>query len=161
MASQYFLLPHERSGAEIGTRRPGRPLLATALGLLGGGLAAAGTRLPLATLPGLGGVGYFDYQAIRAAVCLGIAVAVALCCLARFFRLALLGAGLLCGLLVATGLDLQHSVQEFTAKAGPETADVAGKVIQGIQPEIGAGMLLAGCLLCVCAGFLGLRMRVE
>ncbi len=155
-SSEFFLLPHEGSD---GSRRVYRPLVASVLGLGGGLLAAAGTRLPLATLPGLGSVNYFDYQSGRAALCLGVAVAVAVVCVVRFFRVALLGSGLLAGLLVATGLDLQRSLGELTANAGSETADLAGKVLRATRPEAGAGLLVAGCALCVLAGFVGIRSR--
>ena len=156
MASQFFLLPNERGD---GPRRGLRPLVGSLLGVVGGLLAAGGTRLPLATLPGLGAVNFFDYQSTRALLCLGVAVALALVCLVRFFRLALVGAGLLAGLLAATGLDLQRNLHDLTASAGPETAELAGKVLRATRPETGAGLLLAGCALCVLAGFVGILPR--
>lgn len=156
MASQFFLLPNERVD---GGRRNLRPLVATLLGAVGGLLAVSGTRLPLATLPGLGPVNYFDYQSARAAVCLGAAALVALLCIVRLFRCALLGSGLLGGLLIATGLDLQRSVSDLTANAGSGTAELAGKVLKATRPEIGAVLLAVGCTLCVLAGFIGIRPR--
>lgn len=156
MASQFFLLPNERGD---GTRRGIRPLVGSLLGVVGGVLAAGGTRLPLATLPGLGAVSYFDYQADRAALCLAVAGALILICLARFFRLALLGSGMLTGLLIATGLDLQRSLRDVTANAGSETTELAGKVLRATRPELGAALLMVGCALCLLAGFVGIRAR--
>ena len=141
-----------------GARRGGRPLVGSLFGLLGGLLVVGGTRLPLATLPGLGAVNFFDYQSGRAALCLGVAVALAVVFLVRFFRLALLGSGLLAGLLTATGLDLQRSLGDLTA-AGPETAELAGKVLRATRPEVGAALLAGGCALCVLAGFAGVSPR--
>ena len=156
MASGFFLLPNERGD---GSRRGPRPLVATLLGLVGGLLVAAGTRLPLATLPGLGGVNFLDYQATRAAVCLGIGAAVAILCLGRLFRFALLCSGIIVGLLVTTGLDLQRTLRELTVSATAETADLAGKVLKGTRLEVGATLLVVGCLLCILAGFIGIRPR--
>ena len=129
------------------------------LGLAGGLLAAGGTRLPLATLPGLGEVNFFDYQSMRALLCLGVALALALVCLVRFFRLALVGSGLRAGLIAATGLDLQRNLHELTASAGSDTAELAGKVLRATRLETGAGLLLTGCVLCVLAGFVGTNSR--
>lgn len=156
MASQFFLLPNERGD---GSRRGVRPLVGSLLGVAGGLLAAGGTRLPLATLPGLGAVNFFDYQADRAILCLVLAGAMILVSLARFFRLALLGSGVLAGLLIATGLDLQRSFRDLTATAGSETAELAGKVLRATRPEFGAGLLAAGCAFCILAGFIGIRGR--
>ena len=127
-------------------------------GLLGGLLVVGGTRLPLATLPGLGEVSFFDYQSGRAAICLGVGAVLAVVFLARFFRLALLGSGLLAGLLTASGLDLQRSLHDLTA-AGPETAELTGKVLRATHPEVGAALLAAGCGLCVLAGFVCVAPR--
>ena len=156
VASQFFLLPNERGD---GSRRGLRPLVGSLVGIVGGLLAAGGTRLPLATLPGLGQISYFDYQADRAAFCLAVAGAMILVCLARFFRLALLGSGVLTGLLVATGMDVQRSLRDLTVNAGAETADLTSKVLRSSRPELGAALLMVGCALCLLAGFVGIRAR--
>ena len=130
-------------------------LLAPALGVVGGAGVIGGMWLPLATLGGLGPVGFFDYNHTRVYACIAAAAVVAVCSVARCFRVVLLAAGGLGGLLVATGIDLYQALHEAMSLEGGELAQLAHQMVAHSALQPGAYLVPVCGLACALAGFLG------
>ena len=140
------------------TRR--RVLVASLLGAVGGAGVIGSMWLPLATMGGLGPVGFFDYSHPRVYLCIAAAAVVAVFSLARCFRVALLAAGVLCGLLVATGIDLVQALHEAASEGG-ELTQMANSMIAHSTLRAGAYLVSFCALACVAAGILGSAPRLS
>ncbi len=130
-------------------------LTASVLGAVGGAGVIGGMWLPLATLGGLGSIGFFDYSRARVYACIAAATIVAVFSLARCFRVVLLAAGLLVGLLAATGIDLYQALREAMSLDGGNLAQMAHQMVAHSALQGGAYLVPFCGLACVLAGILG------
>ena len=136
--------------------RPRRVLAASALGVVGGMGTAGGMWLPLATLGGLGSVGFFDYNHVRVYACVGAASLVVVFSVARRFRIVLLAAGVLCGLLLATGIDLYQALHDaMSMDGGSDLARMAKQMVAHSALQSGAYLVPFCVAASVAAGVVG------
>ncbi len=134
-------------------------VVASALGVVGGAGAIGGMWLPLATLAGLGSVGCFDYNHTRVYACIATGSLVIVFSAARCFRTVLLAAGVFCGLLAATAIDLYQALRDVMGTSGGELAQMARQLVAHSSLQVGAFVLPLCALACVVAGALGSSPR--
>ena len=132
-----------------------RPLIASVLGIVGGAGVIGGMWLPLANLAGLGPVGCFDYNHVRAYAYITLASLVIIFSIARCFRIVLVTAGLLCGLLAATGIDLYQTLCEVMSMNDGELSQMARQLVAHSSLQAGAYILPLCGVACIVAGMLG------
>ena len=132
-----------------------RLLVASLSGVIGGAGVIGGMWLPLASLAGLGSVGSFDYNHARVYACISMASLVVLFSIVRCFRVVLAAAGVLCGLLAATGIDLYQVLHDVTGTNDGELAQMARQMSAQSSLQAGAYVLPLCGIVCVVAGLLG------
>ena len=133
-------------------------------------LAAGAVYLPLVVVPLVGSMSYAGDNAARAQAVVVCAVAAAVGCAARWFRVALLCGGIVGGLLAAStleGLKDLRALQESTRVppgAGEMTrqyAAMSAQTLAATHPQAGAFLLPAGCLLGIVAAAGGSRRAAR
>ena len=111
--------------------------------------------LPLANLAGMGPVRYVDYDHTRTSACIAIASLVIIFSFARCFRLVLTAAGLLGGLLAATGIDLFQTLREVMNTNDGALTQMAQQLVAHSSFQAGAYVMSLCAVACIVAGLLG------